>query len=89
MDQWLSFEEFQAVFSEYLGIETAKLTKDVNLLFELGVDSLSLVNLMLRLEKKYQITFQDEDRVMTRTLGEAYDLLIKYKSQSNQAQVGS
>ncbi|WP_410511174.1 acyl carrier protein [Paenibacillus sp. BR2-3] len=89
MDQPLTFEQFQTIFSEYLGIDTIKLTKDVNLLFELGVDSLSLVNVMLRLEKEYQVAFKAEDRVMTRTLGEAYDLFTKYKSLGGQAQVGN
>jgi acyl carrier protein len=82
MTEPLTFEQFQAMFSQYLGIDASRLTREVNLLFELGVDSLSLVNTMIRLEQEFRITFSPEDRVMTRTLGEAYDLLASLMTSS-------
>ncbi|MBZ9609070.1 acyl carrier protein [Clostridium estertheticum] len=81
MDNSITFEDFKKIFSEYLGIDIKKLTRDVNILFELGVDSLSLVNSMIRLEKEYNVRFEGEDKIMTRTLGEAYDLFNKYRNE--------
>lgn len=49
---------------------------------------MSLVNAMLRLEREYQVLFSAEDTVMTRTLGEAYDLFIKYRSLGDGVQSG-
>lgn len=82
MTEPLTFEQFQALFSQYLGIEASRLTWEVNLLLELGVDSLSLVNAMLRVEREFRVAFSPEDRVMTRTLGEAYDLLASRMTSS-------
>ncbi|WP_238651985.1 acyl carrier protein [Paenibacillus piscarius] len=79
MENRISFAQFQALFAEYLGIEASRLTPEVNLLLELGIDSLSLVNAMIRLEREYQIMFSPEDRVMTRTLGEAYERFDYYR----------
>lgn|GEM_PF-1892831 len=81
MDNNITFEDFKKIFSEYLGIDIKKLNRDVNILFELGVDSLSLVNSMIRLEKEYNVRFEGEDKIMTRTLGEAYDLFNKYRNE--------
>ena len=78
MENGLNFEEFKNIFSEYLGIDKEKLTRDVNILFGLGIDSLTLINSMIRLEKEYNIKFENEDKIMTRTLGEVYDLFVKY-----------
>ncbi|AIQ47429.1 hypothetical protein R70723_17190 [Paenibacillus sp. FSL R7-0273] len=88
MEETISFVQFQHIFAEYLGIDASRLTREVNLLLELGVDSLSLVNAMLRLEREYQVLFSAEDTVMTRTLGEAYDLFIKYRSLGDGVQSG-
>ncbi|MEK5493080.1 acyl carrier protein [Paenibacillus sp. FSL R7-0297] len=89
MEERISFAQFQGIFAEYLGIEASRLTPEVNLLLELGVDSLSLVNVMLRLEREYQVMFNPEDRVMTRTLGEAYELFDNYRSLVRDTQTGS
>lgn len=88
MEERISFAQFQEIFAEYLGIEASRLAPEVNLLLELGVDSLSLVNVMLRLEREYQVMFSPEDRVMTRTLGEAYELFDNYRSLALEAQTG-
>ncbi|AZS14173.1 acyl carrier protein [Paenibacillus lutimineralis] len=88
MEETISFLQFQSIFAEYLGIDSSRLTREVNLLLELGVDSLSLVNAMIRLEREYQVMFKPEDAIMTRTLGEAYDLFVNYRSQGEEIQSG-
>ncbi|MEK3904693.1 MULTISPECIES: acyl carrier protein [unclassified Paenibacillus] len=89
MQERISFTQFQQIFAGYLGIESSRLTPEVNLLLELGIDSLSLVNAMLRLEREYQVMFNPEDRVMTRTLGEAYERFNHYRSLGGDLQTGS
>lgn len=78
MNRNMTFSEFKEMFSDYLGLEPEKLTEETNILTDIGVDSLSLVNTMLRLEKEFQVEFQPEDKIMTRKLGDAYELVMKH-----------
>ena len=73
----MSFLQFKELFSEYLGLDPETLTEETNFLTDLGVDSLSLVNTMLRIEKEFKVQFQPEDKIMTRKLGDAYKLLMQ------------
>jgi acyl carrier protein len=50
-DASLSFEAFQAVLAELLQAEVAHLRPDACLITDLGVDSLRMVEILLRLEE--------------------------------------
>lgn len=76
MEKTITFEQFKELFADYMGLDESTLTRETNILTDLGVDSLSLVNTMFRLEKKFNVQFRAEDKIMTRSLGEAYDLLV-------------
>ena len=50
-DEPLSFEAFQAVLADLLYAEVAQLQRDACLVTDLGVDSLRMVEILLRLEE--------------------------------------
>ncbi len=45
-----SFDEFRSFLSETLGVAEQALTPEVNFLYDLGIESLKLVELLLALE---------------------------------------
>lgn len=77
MNKELTFDEFKVIFSDLLGLKTEELQGDENILLDFGIDSLSLVNAMVRIEKKFDIRFASEDRIMTQTLSQAYEKLME------------
>ena len=81
MKKDITFEEFKDLIANYLGLNAAELTQKTNVLTDLGIDSLSLVNAMLRVEKDFQVQFRFEDRIMVRELGSIYETLIEILNQ--------
>lgn len=67
----LSFEEFRALLADLLQVNPAKVTPEAYLVTDLGVDSLRLLNLLLKLEQM-GIPFRLEVAPRIQTVGEAY-----------------
>ncbi len=57
----VSFEELRNLLVEKLGVEKDSITETAHFFNYLGIDSLEQVDLMMELEKRYQITIPDED----------------------------
>ncbi|HNV44574.1 MAG: acyl carrier protein [Spirochaetes bacterium] len=57
----VSFEELRNLLVEKLGVEKDSITETAHFVNDLGIDSLEQVDLMMELEKRYQITIPDED----------------------------
>ncbi len=68
----LSFVEFQGFLSNALSISTEELTPDASLLNDLAVDSLKLVELMLRFENQLGVSIPSQDAWEINTVGDAY-----------------
>jgi len=47
---------------------------------DLGIDSLDLVEMILQLEEKYDLVFEDDELLALKTMGEVAEL-IKLKKQ--------
>ena len=73
----LSIEEFKQLISENLGIDKSKLTNETSFLEDLGVDSLSMVNFIIKLELKFQVKIELENVWLLNNVREAHELLIK------------
>lgn len=84
MKKNMTFEEFIQIFADYLGLDKKELTRQTNVLVDLGIDSLSLVNAMLTIEKDFQIKFRSEDRIMVHELGKIYEILIEILNQGGE-----
>ncbi|MCX8059272.1 MAG: acyl carrier protein [Spirochaetes bacterium] len=70
----MTFEELRDMISEKLGIEKEQITENASFINDLGVDSLEQVELIMELEKKFDITIPDEDQDKLGTVGD----LLKY-----------
>ena len=68
----LSFTEFQGFMSNALSISTDELTPEASLLNDLAVDSLKLVELMLRFENQLGVSIPSQDAWEINTVGDAY-----------------
>jgi len=69
----LSFSEFQDFMSNALSISTDELTPEASLLNDLAVDSLKLVELMLRFENQLGVSIPSQDAWEINSVGDAYN----------------
>ena len=67
-------ERARDVMVEELGVELGKLTDDAHFMNDLGADSLDTIELIIGLEKEFDIDIYDEDAEKISTVGEA----VKY-----------
>ena len=68
----LSFIEFQPFLSNALSISEEELVPEASLLNDLAVDSLKLVELMLRFENQLGVSIPSQDAWEINTVGDAY-----------------
>ena len=69
------------IIEKELGVEREKLTDDASFIEDLGADSLDIVELVMELEKEFNIDIPDEDAEKLRTVGDA----IGYLNHKNAA----
>jgi acyl carrier protein len=64
------------VFQEDFEIEPQQLVPEAHLFAELGLDSLDVVDLVVALQKKFDVSIRDDERIRDiRTLNDLYDLI--------------
>ena len=72
------------VFVEAFEIEPARLRSEMRIFEDLGIDSLDIVDLVVALQKKFNIQIRDDERVRKiRTLGDIYDFILTLKSETH------
>jgi acyl carrier protein len=62
--------QIRGLVSEQLGVDSAELNADANILEDLGADSLDVVELVMAIEEAFDIEIPDEDAESMRTLGD-------------------
>ncbi len=67
----LSFPAFQAMLAELLDVDVARLTPDAYFITDLGVDSLRLADILLRLEE-LGVEVSPDLAWEVQTMGDAY-----------------
>lgn len=72
----ISFKKFKEMVAENLGVDIKKLKKNTSFQDDLGVDSLSLVNFVIKLEMQYNIKIEIEKVWLLKNIGKAYEILI-------------
>jgi len=50
-----SFNDFKGMIADQLGVDIHSLNRDTSFSDDLGIDSLSFVNFIIKLEKKYNL----------------------------------
>lgn len=76
----LSFEAFQAVLAELLNVDVARLRPEAYFITDLGVDSLRMVEILLRLEE-LGLELSPDLAWQIQTVGDAYRHYQEHCSQ--------
>lgn len=71
-----SFEDFQAMIAELLDVDVARLTPDAYFITDLGVDSLRLADILLRLEE-LGVEISPDLAWEAQTVGDAYRVYLE------------
>jgi acyl carrier protein len=70
------------VFEEYFEIERERLLPEVNIFEDLELDSLDVVDLVVAMQKKFNVSIRDDERIRSvRTLGDIYQFILTLKSE--------
>ncbi|KDN57463.1 MAG: acyl carrier protein [Exiguobacterium sp.] len=62
--------DVQAAVAEKLGVDVAEVTADKSFKDDLGADSLEVMEMVMDLEDKFDITIEDEDAEKLATVGD-------------------
>ncbi|CAM2007404.1 acyl carrier protein [Acanthopleuribacter pedis] len=65
------FEQVKVVIAEELEVEEGQISMESMIVDDLGADSLDVVELIMRLEEKFEIEIPDEDAEKIQTVGDA------------------
>ena len=69
-------EHVNDVFVDDFEMEPAQLLPEAHLFTELGLDSLDVVDLVVALQKKFDVSIRDDERIREiRTLNDLYSLI--------------
>ena len=77
MKRVISFHQFNEMLAGHLGFDINGLTRDTSFVDDLGIDSLSLVNFIIKLEKKFAIKIEMDKVWSLKNVGDAYDAFIQ------------
>ncbi len=69
------FPEIKVIIAKLLAIDVEAVTAEAHLQFDLGADSLALVNLVIAINEKYGIELLDEDLVELENVGQLISLV--------------
>lgn len=72
------------IIEEVTGIDPADVTLEKSFVDELEIDSLSLVEIAVQLEDKYQVKIPDEDLASLRSVGDAVAYVQKMEAEQPQ-----
>lgn len=71
------FATFRDCAVEVLSVDAAKVTKEAKFAEDLDADSLDLVELVMALEEKFDVSIEEEELEGIETVGAAFELVEK------------
>jgi len=69
------FEKIKEALAAQFEVEPEKITRDTDIMNDLGADSLDLVELIMTLEDEYGVSVTDESVYEHKTVGEISDFI--------------
>lgn len=72
------------IIEEVTGIEPAEVTPEKSFVDDLDIDSLSLVEIAVQMEDKYDVKIPDEDLAGLRTVGDAVAYVQKLEAEDSE-----
>lgn len=74
------------IFIEEFEIEESKLHKDALIFDTLGLDSLDIVDLVVALEKAFEVKIKSRESIQKiRTIGDIYQFILSHPEKENNA----
>ena len=80
MNNMLSDKDTQAVLDilvEQLGVQRAQLTPGAKIQEDLGADSLTVIEIAMAMEERFNLSIPDEQWETVSTVGDLFELLAK------------
>ena len=71
-------EALKAIVAESLGISAAEIESSASFIDDLGADSLDIVELVMALEKAFDLEIPDEDAEKISTVQDAIDYIVDH-----------
>ncbi len=75
-------DRVKSIIVEKLGVEESEVTPEASFTNDLGADSLDTVELIMELEKAFNISIPDEEAEKIATVGDAIGYLAENASES-------
>lgn len=72
-------EQVKAIVVDKMGVEASEVTPEASFTNDLGADSLDQVELIMELEKEFDVTIPDEDAEKISTVGDAIKFIEENK----------
>ena len=72
-----TFEKVRDAIAKQLNISKDKITREAELVKDLGADSLDLVELLMGLEEEYGVTISEDDTAGIKNVGDIIKVLEK------------
>ncbi len=73
-------QRIKEIIVEKLGVDQADIKREASFTNDLGADSLDTVELIMELEKEFDMTIPDEDAEQIGTVGDAIDYVENKKA---------
>jgi acyl carrier protein len=70
-----------AVLVEELGVLPQQITGEAHLIHDLGADSLSMIEISMRLEERFNLAVSDEELEQVATVGDLYEAIAEALSK--------
>lgn len=67
--------EIAGFIAKHLGVEASKVTREANLIDDLGADSLDVVELVMEAEEHFNIEISDDEGEKLKTVQDAFALI--------------
>ncbi len=71
------FEKIQKIIAEQLYIDSSSITEETKFIDDLGADSLDIVQMLIAMEKTFEISFGEDEIAEIKTVGDAKRLIEK------------
>ena len=71
-------DKARAFIATKLNVSENEVTPEKHLINDLGADSLDVVELLMILEREFNIKLSEDDTANVKTVGDLYDMIEKY-----------
>lgn len=73
-------DKIKEIVAGFMGVRVSEIDEEKNFI-EMGMDSLTLMKIIIDIEKEYNIHFEDEEIIEIRTIDDIFNLSNEKNSQ--------